>query len=629
MPKQPTHSNEYNIVSSYKLGYRNREDVTNLPPGVLIVGSQNVQTNVSERIQIRKGYVVDGAESSVNAAIMSSFDWITRNNGEKHLRAGFLTSAGNDGKLQYRYVDSNGAVSWRDLMTAQTSVALNFCTYWNILENSHGGVAQGMREALFVNGSSNIYRWNGAVTTMASATVNTITKNGTDSWRDEGFYNVANKQIVINGTTYTYTGGETTTTLTGVTPDPSGEAANSVVHQAVVTTANSAMTDIAAAFPNGLIANLNNQIYVGALTSSVVYISNVNSYTDYSSSTPRQTGEGSLLVLDDNIVAFMPQENYMYVSAGQDRWYNVSFQMQTSTVGVTYEQVSALPLKTGRQQGAQSQAMVSHMKNNIITVTNEPTIDLIGRMENYFGTPQTKNISDPIKLDMDSYDFTDGSIFYFQFYIYVAIPKDGVVLMYNIATGSWEAPQTLPISRFYIVDGELYGHSYNSSESYKLFTGYADRVYTGFSGYPIDAKVVFSYQNYGSRFIFKRATSLYTEGYISPNTTILATVTYELDGCKKVKTFTINGSDAQIVCLPSSQAALGKTSLGKQKLGGDSTPSIQGLPPKFRSEKTFSNTDFFEVSISYEILGVDQRFELLAFGLNAAESTQIPVQIRQ
>lgn len=612
---------EFSLVSQYKLGYRNREDVTNLPPGVLIVGSQNVQTNVSERVQIRKGYQLDGATSSVMAAIMSSFDWITRSNGERHLRAGFLTSAGNDGKLQYRYVSSTGAVTWRDLETSQSSVAYNFCTFWNTTEN--------LREVLFVSGASNIRKWNGAITTFASATATTLTKQGSDTWVDTGFYTTGTRSIVIGGVSATYTGGEGTTTLTGVSVDFSATAVGSVIHQGVITVANSAMTTITATFANGLIANLNNQIFVGALNSSVVWISKVNSYTDYSSSTPRQTGEGASLILDSQIVAFEPQENYMYVSAGKDLWYNVSFQLQTSTVGVTYEQVNALPLKTGRQQGAQSQAMVSHMKNNIIMVSNEPTIDLLGRIENYFGTPMTKNISDPIKLDVDSYDFTDGSIFYFQYYIYVAVPVEGLVLSFNLNTNSWDAPSTLPISRFYIVDGELYGHSYSTSESYKLFEGYADRVYTGFVGYPIDAKAKFSYQNFGTRHALKNANSFYIEGYINANTLLNCSITYELDGCATVKTFEVDGSDTQIVCIPPVQGSLGKTSLGKQKLGGAGSTSIQNLPPKFRVEKTFTNTNFFECSFSFEILGTDQAFQLLAFGLRYSIASEEPVYIRQ
>ena len=109
-----------------------------------------------------------------------------------------------------------------------------------------------------------------------------------------------------------------------MSPNPTAEAAGSVIHQAVVTTANSSMTTITATFKNGLISTLNNQVFVGSLTSSVLWISKVNSYTDYSASTPRQSGEGASLILDDNLVALVPQESYMYVSAGRDLWYNVN-----------------------------------------------------------------------------------------------------------------------------------------------------------------------------------------------------------------------------------------------------------------------------------------------------------------
>ena len=619
-------SREYSIVSQYKLGYRNREDVTNLPPGVLIVGSKNVLTNVSERIQIRQGYSVDGSMSTTAAPVLSSYDWLKSDNTEVHMRAGGLTSAGNDGKLQYRYVDASGTVTWRDLMTGLTTTNINFTTFFNPTEQSIGGVALGFREVLFVNGSSNIYAWNGATAVILSTTSNTITKTGTDSWVASGFFNVGNKSIVINGTAYAYTGGETTTTLTGVTGDPTGEANGSIVHQSVVTTANSSLTNFPATFKQDLISTLLNHVYVGSTKSSTYYISKFNSYTDYSFSSPRITGEGWATTLDANLVAFKPQESYMYISAGQDLWYNVSFTDQISTVGISYQEVDSLLLKTGKRQAAKSQAFVSHMKNDIIVVTQEPTIDTFGRVETSLATPQTTNISDPIKLDMDSYDFTDGSIFYWRYYILVAVPQEGVVRVFNLNTKSWEAPQTLPISRFYIVDGELFGHSYNTFESYKLFTGYADRVYPGFSGFPIAANWVFSYENYGSRFSLKKCTKAYVEGYINPNTTLTMTITYELDGCATVKTFELVGDNKQFVCVSSVEGSLGKESLGKIKLGGSQTTSIQGLPPKFRWFPTFTNTDFFESSISFSVLGVDNRAEILTFGLAEGGSSEMPVQ---
>lgn len=713
--------NEFNLVTQYPLGYRHREDVTNLPAGVLIVGSQNVLTNVSERVQIRQGYSVDGSESSVNASIKSSTEWMTRGNSERLLRAGFLTSAGNDGKLQYRYENSSGVVSWRDLLTGLSSVSYNFTPFWSIEES--------LRVILFVKGESEIQEWNGAITTFASATSNTLTKQGTDTWLDTGFYsktfstvgssstqfditnpsgttfrytwdgtgttpsissstfpvgsyvlisaqnfNAANngiflvtavgtdyfevtnasgvvesnktigsgfiynkytKVLKIGSGTYAYTGGETTTTLTGVIPDPSlgGFSAGDVIHQAVITTNNTAMTGITATFKNGLIKVMNNQIFLGSLTSSVMWLSKVNYYTDYSSSTTRQSGEGGSLILDSNLVAFNvqgAQDNpSMYVSAGRDTWYKITFTDYVSVVGASGQTIGAVPIKSGVSQGAKSQAFVSNMKNNTITVTNEPTVDLIGVMENYFTQIQTKNISDTIKLDMDSYDFEDGSIYYWRFYILVAVPRENIVLIFNVATGSWEAPQTLPITQFYTVNGELYGHSYTSSESYKLFTGYADRVYPGFAGYPIKAVWKFSYQNYGSRYAYKKANMLYIEGYINPNTTLNAYITYELDGCSTTKNFKVVGTDSQIVCLQGASGSFGVNSFGEKKLGGDSSDTIDNLPPKFRVEKSFSSTNFFESSISFEVLGTDQRMELLVFGLNATPASEEPIIIRQ
>ena len=75
---------------------------------------------------------------------------------------------------------------------------------------------------MFVDGSTNVYKWNGATTTFASCTSNTITKQGTDTWAESGFYTTSDKKIMLGGIEYTYTGGEVTTTLTGVTPDPTG-----------------------------------------------------------------------------------------------------------------------------------------------------------------------------------------------------------------------------------------------------------------------------------------------------------------------------------------------------------------------------------------------------------------------
>ncbi len=55
---------EFSLTDSFVLGYRNREDKTKLPPGVLIEGSQNVLTSVTNTVGITKGYVLDGQSSN-------------------------------------------------------------------------------------------------------------------------------------------------------------------------------------------------------------------------------------------------------------------------------------------------------------------------------------------------------------------------------------------------------------------------------------------------------------------------------------------------------------------------------------------------------------------------------------
>ncbi len=601
---------EISIVDNFKLGYRNREDITNTQPGVLVVGSQDVLVNTSSRVQIRQGYTVDGATSSVAAPIKSSFEWNSKGNGARYVRAGFLTSAGNDGKLQFRY-DNGTTITWTTLLSSLTTVNYNFTTFWDTTEL--------LRLMLFVNGTSNIFEWNGAYDTVASTTSNTIVM--TNLIATSGFYSTRNKVVTINGTDYTYT-GISSKTFTGITPDPTGNVnAGDLAFQKVVTTANSSFTaGPSSTFPNDLISTLNNQVFIASLTRPNIYMSKINSFIDFSFGTPRLPGDGATANLDDNIVGFMPQEENMYISAGRNYWYNTTLVQSSSFNGTTTLIVEAFKvqlLKVNNQQGAQSQALINKAGNKIIMVTFEPTFDELGRVEDIIAAPNVVNMSDPIKLDFDTYDFTGGSTYSWKTYRIATIPTLGIIRMYNEFTKAWEAPQNLPVTSFYTVDGELYGHSSITSESYKLFDGYADRATSTIKGQPIQAIVNFSYQNFGNRTVQKDANEFYIEGYINSNTNLVGGINYELDGCMSSQSFNIDGSNRRYVCIPSDMADLGKVSIGTQKLGGDISTSLTGLPPKFRVIKTFSRYNFYECQFTFSILGIDQRFELIAFGLNA------------
>ena len=404
----------------------------------------------------------------------------------------------------------------------------------------------------------------------------------------------------------------------------------------MVTTANTALTaggnKPPDTFANGLISTLNNQVFLGSLTSSTFYMSKGGSFIDYNYSALRIPYEGAGGTLDDNLVAFMPQEDVMYISAGKSFWYNTKLTQSASfngTVAITAEAFEVKLLKTNPRQGAQTQGLVGKMKNNVIMVTNEPTFDTMGIVENYVGTPQTSNISDSIKNDFDTYDFTGGHVFYWRYYLLVSVPKSGIILIYSLATKSWEAPQTIPVTRFYTVNGDLYGHSFATSESYKLFDGYSDRATATVKGNPYLVVANFAYQNFGTRTVLKNQNKFYIEGYISGNTTLNCLINYEQDGNLTQQTFTVLGDDTTIVGSGDATNSLGKYPFGEAPLGNNLSTSLTGLPPKFRVIKTFPRFDFYECQFSFSILGVDQNFQLLAFGTNAAPSATTNAQIEE
>ncbi len=807
-------AHEFSINQGFKNGYRNREDLTTLPPGILIPGSQNVLTNTNGRVAIRGGYTLDGQANTDLAPIASSFDFISAGGIERHLRTGFLTSAGNDGKMQFRNEHSDGTIVWEDLLTNLTNVDFNYALFWN--------PALLQTQVLMVNGTNNLYVWGGASANLLSAanptgiigtieltpnliadaggregsggvdyvvgdvltitggsgtakitvqevkpgavktgsinapgvgyatndligiqdaggtaavltvtstggggsvtgfsilkngidytngltgltstttgggtgftfdvsttgngitswsfvsdadhgtgyvqspanspspttggagtnarvgietvTSGSITKTGTQTWVQAGFYTGtgSNLQITINGTVYSYDHfndvlGDTTT-LYGVTPDPSGEAPGSLILQTPLTIPLTTIGFTSFITPN-LIGVIDQRVFLAVaakagavLARGSVFISKVNDYTSWAGGTTSgNVGDPFEVDLNSAPTAFIPQEQQMYVSAGHDEWYLIEF---TLSADLQKESVSINRLNTTAQQAAQSQAATSKIANSIVFLSFEPNIRSFGRIPNILANnaPQMSDLSYTIINDMNQYDFTNAALFYYRKFVYVAIPAEGLVLAYNMTDEQhpyWEAPQVLPISRFSIIDGQLYGHSSEVSETYKLFTGTNDHVTPTSTGFPIEAVWRFSYEQFGSRFSLKKATKAYVEGYISEGAELIHTLSYELDGCKTVKTFTLDGSDNQFVCITEPSGPLGKQSLGKVKLGGDNFDSLNNLPPKFHWFPTFSNTDFYELSPSFSSREPNAQIELLAFGLAAGPSSEIPVK---
>lgn len=618
----------YGLATVFTGGYHAREDPTTLPIGTLITPSQNVLVGTSGRVGSIKGYTLDGSGSTViDSGILSNYDFDNFKGDRRNMRCGFLTSAGNDGKLQYRYVDSTGTVNWINLKTSLTNIKLSFCDYWDNTAL--------IKYVLWVDGSNNIYSWNGAVTTIASNTTTTITKNGTTTWQQEGY--TATGSVNVGGVAYTYTGGSTTTTLTGLSALPTFTV-NAEAHQEPVTVALSAMTGILSTFaPYVIGCGRLNQVYLGSASSNNLYISKVNNYTDYSFTTPtRVAGEGALIPLDAYPVAFVPLETTsefgglsaydMWISEGKNEWAIIR---ATLSADLTKETIQHVRMKTSPLQSAQSGKLVSKMKNHIISIGNDNVANFIGYIS-YQNAPEMVDFSHSIINDMNSYDFTDGSAFYHKNYIYISIPKSGIVRVFNMTNQSkqvtnsiraienvdqdqpwfWEAPITYPISGFYTVNGQLYGHGYNTSESYKLFTG------GSLNGQNIISNATFCFDDKGDRTTPKASDEVWVEGYISQNTQLAVTVAGDLNNFQTSQTRIIDGSDTTIVAYGSGAHSLGKNNLGSQPLGGSAVPAT-ALPAWFHTAKTYPNVPSYLEQVSFNTNGIDLSWEIITFGTNS------------
>lgn len=465
----------------------------------------------------------------------------------------------------------------------------------------------------------------GLTVNIVATASNSITIQGTTPATEQGFYNDAsNHQLIINGNTFTYT-NVTGMVFAGINVDPTtfGLTSGMAVAQGPIVKLNTSFTSgPGVLYNNDLIGNLGNRICLGSLTNNIIFFSKTNDYTDYSTHTPMVVGDGVQVITDSPPTGFVTQETTIYISAGSTQWYQVTFEVSAD---LTKESLKIQPVNTSGLQAAQSQAFITKVKNTIGFLSFEPIFNTLGRVPNIFAdqAPQFSDLSNPIINDMTTYNFTDGSAKFCTNYIYLAVPKQSIVRIYNMTDPKrqyWEAPQTLPFSRFSVIDGQIYGHSYLVNETYKLFDGRTD------NGNQISANATLAYFSNGMRATLKNFNEFYTEGYISSNTTLTQSLMFNLNGSPN--TYSIKGNDTSIVESSANDNSFGKFPFGKQPFGGD-LAQASSIPPKFRVIKTFPRVPYFEYSVSYSSQGLNQDWRLLAQGAAWSPSTEQAISIKQ
>lgn len=620
-------------LSEETAGYITAKDETNSDLRLLVGGSKNVLIDQQRKVKSRSGYTRLGAANTALTKIRNAWTWKTSTGTELPMRF-------YDDELEVflETVDGISLDAWYRVANGwSTTALLRSC----IDKGGNGGYwdsTEAIDFCLMVINDANIYQWNGAVATIASATSNTITKNGTSTWAQNRFYANGNKTVIINGTEYTYSGGESTTTLTGVSPNPTGEAVNSVVLQKIVTNSNKPASGV----KNDIIHNFENQIIIGSSTSNIVYGSKNTDFTNYTSSSPRLAGEGFTLTLDNPTRGITSLGSQLLIGSGKSAIFKVLFE-QVAVTTTLAETAKIKKLNVGVNQGFLSQESIVALDNMIFYLTNEVAVRSIEDPDNLSGI-NPKRYSNPIKPDFDAEDWSNAFGSWYKNTLYFAAPANSRLYMLNFVEDEdgklfrfWNPPQTLPVSAltYITVDAEekLYMHSNAVPESYLLFDGASDGQYSGMpveDKLPIEAIARYAYNDYGEKALLKNFDEYFVSGEITPATAdedLELRLRYDFGGSTQTVTKFIDGSDEDILEGNVGYSSLAQQSLAVNPLGGLLNPPSD--TKKFTVCYEIAREDFLKLQPEFYSNGVDKYWAITVHGANTQISKRKIINLKK
>lgn len=620
---------EFNLVGPLDanpfLGYASSPDKTAVSPQLMIRGSKNVYKKLSGTLAARPGLKLRGSVDSTLAKVDSSFEWNTWD-------ARCIPIRISNSKLQVESdIVLSGTPVWYTLATSLTKTRYVFDAWWDNTGINNG---QSKKDVLlFVNGSTNLSYWSGAMALFVSATATVVTLDRTAA--TAGFSN-SGSIVLSDGTTATYS-GISGSTLTGVSVDLSAKPANTVVLEGIGTNTN----QFSSTYLIDFIRVINNRVWAGSYTSRIVYGSKTSSYQDYAQSNPRVPGDGETITLDNTAKGIGVRQGNPWISAGTSDWYEISFSQ--ITVGSTLSEQTKVDKKpTSVLQAALGHEFIDMIGDTLICLCQDQQIRQIGLFTNQFET-RYPSLSLLVQDELNGEDFTSGHLRAVGNIIYVTAPNSGRDYMLEKREGInglgqitsdwfWHPPQVRNVSRFAVISGVLYGHSNSFPQIYKIWdTGqwHDDSPNSITTGVPYDAIVRLAYQQAGRRQGKLQFDKIYIEGYCTQGTKLYGNTYIDYQGATALYNLDLNSTGDIQTYSGQSAPSLGDSSLGDNPLGDGLTQetSDQELLPKFRIIKATSQTDCFEYALEVYTQDLDSRWELLCIGTNAYVSDAQAVEI--
>lgn len=278
----------------------------------------------------------------------------------------------------------------------------------------------------------------------------------------------------------------------------------------------------------------------------------------------RNPGEGYRYLLTSNFWAMEVQEGDLYVNTQFGDWSYITI---TDSVNSTDQSASEILSITPLKQASVSKViypyMLCHMDNDLVFVTTDKTIDMIGRRA-FLELPQIGYLSQPVELDFQAASFTNGSMKYWQKRLHITSPKELTMMVYDNKTGNkyWQPPQDYAENGILSIidDTTLISHSNLRNQSFILFDGQ-----DGDDGIEYTVVAVTPANAYGARWGTKMTSKSFLEGYMTGKPPLMSTVYKEINGEGGIFPHKVQPIFVPII----TRAPIGSGSLASHQLGSD------------------------------------------------------------
>lgn len=594
-------------------GFSNREDQSFLR-GSFVVG-QNFTFGTSGLPANRKGFEVVGTEAADSTPVRRAWVYETRDGTQYELKI-------YDTKLVFWLVGTS-----TDYSILKTGLTAN--TDWGFA--NIGRTSDATMYCIFSNGTDGVFKFSGANTTVASTTINTITKSGTNTWTQDGFASATNS-VVINGVEYSYTGGEGTTTLTGVTPDPTGNAAGSLIVQAVETVSalSGVKGSVLMAHDGRLHMRLDSK-------KSIWNFSKLDDPFNFTVASPDEDGNaGSKEIEFSGPITAFGKLNKTILCFKKRQIKLLDFTQVGSRVDLSRYQTLVSADDKGTTLGAMNQKCVFSTPLGMVFLTADKRLALLSGVTAN-NEPQYMFISDPIQPIFNVGVWDDAVGICVDNVIYLAFKQDenstynDTVLRGDMTRQSidtlgrvlpirWDSPTVgWNVSDWTVTyntttgKNDIHWHSSINSGSYKLI----DQKTDAGSGFTTTIRTWA--ENMGFPTLQKKIEEAFIEIRMTENTTPLVTLLYDEDGFTSTDEtqLTGTGDDVNYRFGGTTYNPFGATSFGSEKFGSN-TESNSNPVYRFHIEVN-PNIFFYNISMQISTDGDGQDYEVVRFGYKVTE----------